>query len=319
MHFIRGETVAVVNSGGEFAADFALAADGDAALLIGLRARCGIVRIVLHEDVDTFLHTKTAAVGSGDGEVNNFFGGVVDVIARFQFQGAVTGHFKAAIADFIGVRVAGIGITGREFADFRSVFAFGDFIGAEADVGRGMVGRSEIRAIIEDIHGEGVVRGTSRLSGHTTDDADGRFLFAIVCPQAEVVLRIGFIEGIGNAVTVGIKVGIGFAIAVGVDIYIQFAVAISIAADDAWHIGGTVILRLVEDHRSLTSFGVLFEQGFNDGGLLCFVQALIHGLAANFGCPDFFVAVAIFLHDLFQGFFARGRGDDIAIHQRPAV
>ena len=193
LHVVSGKTVAVADSRGEFAADFRLARDADAALLIGLRTRRGIVRIVLHEDIDTLLHTKAAAVSGGDGEVNNFFGGVVDVIARFQFQGAVTGYFKAAIADFVGVRVAGIGVTGREFADFRSVFAFGDFIGAEADVGRGMVGRRGIRAIIEDIHGEGVVRGTSRLSGRATDDADGGFLFTIVRPQAEVVLRIGFI------------------------------------------------------------------------------------------------------------------------------
>ena len=79
---------------------------------------------------------KPARVGGGDGEGDGFFCRVVEMQPRFQLQRAVGGYFKACIADGVAVRVARIGVCGRQFADARTVFALGDGRRGKGDVGR---------------------------------------------------------------------------------------------------------------------------------------------------------------------------------------
>ena len=61
------------------------------------------------------------------------------MLPGFEFERAVGGDFKAAIADGVGVHVARIQVGRRQFADGGAVFAFCDFAVGEGDVGRRVV------------------------------------------------------------------------------------------------------------------------------------------------------------------------------------
>ena len=80
------------------------------------------------------------AVVAGDLQRDFRLGCKVEVFAVFEFQRAVSGHFKAVVAHFVGVLITGIRIGRRQFADCRAVFAFRDFVIVEADIGRRLVG-----------------------------------------------------------------------------------------------------------------------------------------------------------------------------------
>ena len=62
---------------------------------------------------------------------------------RFQLQRAVGGDLKTRVAHLITMRVARIGVCGRQFADARTVFALGDGRRGKGDVRRRVVLRRQ--------------------------------------------------------------------------------------------------------------------------------------------------------------------------------
>ena len=99
-----------------------------------------VVRVVLYVQGEGFVVAATVAVVAGDLQGDGFFGRVVEVFAVFEFQRAVSGHFKAVVAHFVGVLITRVRVGRRQFADGRAVFAFRDFVIVEADIGRRVVG-----------------------------------------------------------------------------------------------------------------------------------------------------------------------------------
>ena len=159
-----------------------------------------------------------------------------------------------------------------------------------------------------------------RLRRALFDGVHRRFGAAVVFPEAVVGLTVGGVKQVGAVVVVGVDVGVGDAVAVGVDIDVHDAVAVVVAVEDALHVSGAVVLRLVENHRpGVVGFLLPFEQGFDGVRLPGFGKARKHRVPADFARPDKLAAVAVRLQDLHQGFFARAGGDDVAIHLRPAV
>ena len=196
--------------------------------------------------------------------------------------------------------------------------AFGDLAGGKRNVVRCVVLR-RLRGI-DVFDGDVECRRRWRLRRALFDGVHRRFGAAVVFPEAVVGFAVGGVKQVGAVVVVGVDVGVGDAVAVGVDIDIDDAVAVVVAVQYALHVGGAVVLRLVENHRpGVIGFLLPFEQGFEDVRLIGLGQPGKHRVPADFARPDKLAAVAVRLHDLHQGFFARAGGDDVAVHLRPAV
>ena len=85
-----------------------------------------VVRVVLYVQGEGFVVAAAVAVVAGDLQGDGFFVRVVEVFAVFEFQRAVSGHFKAVVAYLVGVLITRVRVGRGQFADCRAVFAFAD-------------------------------------------------------------------------------------------------------------------------------------------------------------------------------------------------
>ena len=142
-HIGAVETVVVFHGSSQRLADFRFARDADRAFVVRLRLRRvdrRVVRVILHVQGEGFVVAAAVAVVRRHLQGDGFFGRVVEVFAVFEFQRAVSGHFKAVVAYFVGVLITRVRVGRRQFADCRAVFAFCDFVIVEGDVSRRLVG-----------------------------------------------------------------------------------------------------------------------------------------------------------------------------------
>ena len=86
-----------------------------------------VVRVILHVQGEGFVVAAAVAVVSRDLQRDFRLGCKIKVLAVFELQCAVSGHFKAVIAHFVGVLITRVRVGRRQFADCRAVFAFRDF------------------------------------------------------------------------------------------------------------------------------------------------------------------------------------------------
>ena len=142
--------------------DLGVAADADVAFVVGLwRIDRRVVRVVLHVQGEGFVVGTAMTVVGRHLQRDGFLGRKVQMLSGLEFQGAVGADFKAAVADFVGVGIAGIGVGGGQFAYFRTVLAFHHLGCAQGDVGWRVVGTAGRVLTIGDGNGR-LITGIAR-------------------------------------------------------------------------------------------------------------------------------------------------------------
>ena len=174
-----GYGVGIAHVRGQLVAHFRLAADGDAALAVG------VVRVVIYAQGEGFFDAQAARVGRGDGEADALLRGVVNVHTVFEFEDAVGGDFEALVAQCVAVAVPGVGVNSLHRADGKAIFALVDVVlllaidGRQSliqlDVCRRMIFRRGIQRIVFDLQGEGFAEAQAAVIGRC--DGQGYALF----------------------------------------------------------------------------------------------------------------------------------------------
>ena len=206
---------------------------GDARLRVmrgggGQRAGRAFVAFVfdLHGDVPAV--RRAVVVGRRHGELDAFFFAVVHALPVFEFEGAVGGDFKAAVADGVSVGIAAVGIADAQFAHgCPAALGFDPVRGAVARV-QGDGGRAVVRRAAVDIQRATerffVVSGVVFIGG-----AHGDFVPGVVAGE-RVGLAVGISDGIAVAQPLVLHVVSGKTVAVA-DGRGEFAADFCLAAE----------------------------------------------------------------------------------------
>ena len=145
-HFAFIELVGIMHFGGQRFTHFGVTDDGNVTFVVRLWlrrlwVRRRVVRVVLHVQGEGLVVGATVTVIGRHLQRDGFVGRVIQMFAVFQLQRAISSHFKAVVAHFVGVLVARIRVGRGQFAHGRTVFAFRDFACGKLDVSRRVVGR----------------------------------------------------------------------------------------------------------------------------------------------------------------------------------
>ena len=111
-----GHGIGIAHVRGKGTAHFGIAANGDAAFMIG------IVRIIIHAQSEGFFDAKAALISRSDGQRDFCFRRIVNMHTVFEFEDAVSRDFETFIAQCITVAVLRIRINSLHHTDGHAVF-----------------------------------------------------------------------------------------------------------------------------------------------------------------------------------------------------